>query len=165
MKVYRSDKKGYSFLVALITVAVAAIIVLLKYILEKIEIMYPQLFEKEKSLPEIIIYSIIIAFLVFYLLFALIFLRLWHKSLVYTVTDSEILSESGFFVHTQNVMKLSSIQFVTGISLPFSKISSFNFITAGALGGTLMMMFLSDEDYKEILDYLNTVVKVKDVSD
>lgn len=163
MKVYHSDKKGYSFLATLITVAVAAIIVLLKYILEKLEIMYPELFLKEKSLPEIIIYTIIIAFIVFYLLFTAIFLRLWHKSLVYTVTSSEILSESGFFARTKNVMKLSSIQFVTGVSLPFSKISSFNFITLGALGGTMVMMFLSDEDYAEILDILNSTVK--DVSD
>ncbi len=156
-KTYRSDSQGYSFLVLLITIAVSVVIVLLKYLLEKLEIIYPELFARERSIPEIIIYSLIILFSLVYLLFTIIFLRIWHSSLSYTITDSEIISKSGFWVKSEHIMKLSSVQFVTGISMPLSKYSSFNFIIVSALGGTLMMMFLSDGDYAEIKELLDFV--------
>ncbi len=154
MKTYHSDKKGYSFLLAITTFATAVIIGLLKYLLEKLEIIYPQVFAKERSLPEVIIYTAIIVFTAGYIVFSLFFLRLWHRSLNYTISDSEIISETGFFVKTKQIMKFSSIQYTTGISLPFSAATSFNFIIVSALGGTLAMLFLSDEDYREINEVL-----------
>ncbi|MGN1415393.1 MAG: hypothetical protein ACI4XF_00985 [Oscillospiraceae bacterium] len=154
MKTYRSDKKGYSFLLAITTFATAVIIALLKFLLEKIEIMYPNLFEKERSVPEIIIYTAIIVFIAAYVIFAVIFLRLWHRSLQYTITSTEIISQSGFLTKTKQIMKLSAIQYFSGISLPLSALSSFNFIIVSALGGTMAMLFLSDEDYREITEIL-----------
>lgn len=154
MKTYSSDKKGYSFLLALTTLATSVIIALLRFLLEKLEIMYPNLFEKERSLPETIIYTAIIVFIAAYVIFAVIFLRLWHRSLQYTVTSTEIISRSGFMTKTSQIMKLSAIQYFTGISMPLSAVSSFNFIIVSALGGSMVMLFLSDEDYREITEIL-----------
>lgn len=160
MKTYRSDKKGYSFLLALTTLGTAVIIGLLRFLLEKLEIMYPNLFEKERSLPETIIYTAIIVFIAAYVIFAVIFLRLWHRSLQYTITSTEIISHSGFLTRTRQIMKLSAIQYFTGISLPLSALSSFNFIIVSALGGSMAMLFLSDEDYREITELLRRNGKV-----
>lgn len=162
MKTYRSDKKGYSFLLAITTFATAVIIALLKFLLEKLEIIYPNLFEKESSIPKIIIYTVIIVFFAAYVIFAVIFLRLWHKSLEYTITSSEIISRSGFMTKTQKIMKLSAIQYFTGISMPMSALSSFNFIIVSALGGTMALLFLSDEDYSEIAELLRRNGKTQD---
>lgn len=154
MKTYHSDKKGYSFLLAITTLATAVVIGLLKYLLEKLEIIYPQLFERERSLPEVIIYTAIIIFIAFYVIFAVFLLRFWHQSLTYIFSDEEIISEAGFLTKTKQIMKLSSIQYTTGISLPMSAVTSFNFIIVSALGGSLALLFLSDEDYSEINEIL-----------
>ncbi len=153
-KIFHSDKKGYSFLLAITTVLTAVVIGLLKYVLDKLQIMYPQLFVQEKALPEIIIYGAIILFVAAYIVFAVIFLRIWHRSLSYEISSREVISKAGFFTKTTRIMKISSIQYVTKISLPLSKLNSFNFVVVSALGGRLMMMFLSDSDSDEIIAML-----------
>lgn len=155
MKQYYSDRKGYSFLLLITTLATAALIGLLSYLLDKLEIMFPDLFLQERSLPEMIINGIIIAFVAAYIVFALIFLRLWHRSLSYELNEKDILSQAGVLTKTTTVMKRSSIQYVTRISLPLPSLSSFNFIIISALGGRTVMMFLSDSDCTEVMDTLS----------
>ena len=156
-KTFHSDKKGYSFLLSITTLLTAAVIGALKYVLDKLEIMYPQLFEQERALPEIIIYGAIIVFFAAYVVFAVIFLRIWHRSLSYEITEHEIISHAGFITKTKQIMKISSIQYVTKISMPFSSMNSFNFVIVSALGGRLMMMFLSDSDSSEIISMLKAL--------
>ncbi|MCM1578983.1 MAG: PH domain-containing protein [Ruminococcus sp.] len=81
----------------------------------------------------------------------MILLPMWYKSFRYTVSDKEIISSSGIFSRTFRIMKLSAVQHVSRISLPFSEITCFNFVSVNALGGRLVMMFLSDKDCKEIM--------------
>lgn len=155
-KNFSSDKNGYSFLLVFITIATAAVILLLNYVLQKLEIMYPQLFLRERALPEIIIYSAIGVFAAAYIIFALIFLRIWQKTLSYALTPDCIISDTGFFVRTRQIMKYSSVQYVSLVSMPFSRISSFNFVIVSALGGRLIMMFLSDSDAKAVVELIQT---------
>lgn len=156
IKNFSSDKNGYSFLLVFITIATAAVIILLNYILQKLEIMYPQLFLRERALPEIIIYSAIGVFAAAYIIFALIFLRIWQKTLSYALTPDCIISDTGFFIRTRQIMKYSSVQYVSLVSMPFSRISSFNFVIVSALGGRLIMMFLSDSDAKSVVELIQT---------
>ncbi len=158
IKKYSSDKNGYSFLLVLITVVVGAVIILLKYILRKIEIIYPSLFEQERALPEIIIYGIMIFFAAAYIIFALIVLRFWHRSLNYILTDTAVISDAGFVVKSHQVMKYSAVQYVSRISMPLSRISSFNFIIVSALGGRLLLMFMSDKDAAEITEMIRSKI-------
>ena len=158
-KKYCSDRNGYSFLLILCTLAVGAVVVLLRYILNKIEIMYPALFEQERALPEVIIYSLMIFFAAVYVVFALIVLRFWHRSLSYVLTENEIISDAGFIVRSHQIMKYSAVQYVSRVSMPLSRISSFNFVIVSALGGRLLMMFLSDSDAEEITELIRSELK------
>ena len=159
IKKYCSDRNGYSFLLVLITLAVAAVVILLRYILNKIEIMYPALFEQERALPEVIIHTLMIFFVAVYVVFALIILRFWHRSLKYTLTDTAIISDAGFIVRSHQIMKYSAVQYVSRVSMPLSRISSFNFVIVSALGGRLLMMFLSDSDAEEIIEFIRSEIK------
>ena len=151
-KTYSSDRKGYSFLLIMLTLLTAAVLMLLKYLLGKLEIMYPGLFEQERSVPEIIIYSLIIFFAAVYIIFALFVLRFWHRSLRCTLTDLAIVTDTGFISKNHQIMKYSSVMYINHISMPLSSINSFNFVIISALGGRLILMFLSDSDAREITE-------------
>lgn len=131
--------------------AMAALNILRLYAEEK----FPQYIPENITaapLPQEVIAVIMIIVAVLYVVFIIILLPMWYKSFKYVVNDREIVSCSGIFSRTFRIMKLSAVQHVSRISLPFSDITCFNFVSVNALGGRLVFMFLSTKDCTELMN-------------
>lgn len=151
MKKYYADKKSLKFLRVVTFIIIAAIIIGLKYLLDYLQERFPAYFSIPKiTIPEIIIWAIVILLLTAYVIFLLIILPLWYKSVSYGVSSDEIIIRSGIFVKNTCYIKMSSVQYTTAVSMPFSKYTSFNFLIISAYGGRLVCSFLSLSDMAEI---------------
>ncbi|MDE6591641.1 MAG: PH domain-containing protein [Oscillospiraceae bacterium] len=162
-KTYYSAPKGRVFLSAaafLITIgAMIALNVLRLYLVDRFgpyinEISGLPITAPAKPVmpfPAKVVSAIMIIVAALYVIFIVILLPMWYKSFKYVVNEKEIVSCSGIFSRTFRIMKLSAVQHVSRISLPFSRITCFNFVSVNALGGRLVFMFLSEKDCAEIM--------------
>lgn len=128
-----------------------ALNILRLYLSDKFPQYMPDIDDIRTRLPERIVSVLMIVLAACYVVFIVILLPMWYKTLRYTVTDRNVTAVSGLFSRTTRIMKISSIQNVSRVSMPLSKISCFNFITLGALGGRIVIMFLSEKDCAEIM--------------
>ncbi len=161
MKKYYADKKSLKFLRVVTFFIIVCIIIALKYLLYFLEARYPDYFAIAKfTVPEIIIWIFIGLLVTAYVVFLMIILPLWYRSVSYTLSSDEIVLRSGVFFHNTIYVKMSAVQYITTVSMPFSKHTSFNFLLINAYGGRLVMMFLSHSDmeeiYKKIQSYLSS---------
>ena len=157
MYTFRSDSKGRYFIslaAFVVTVIIlAALNVLRSYVHDK----YPQYLPDMtivKSLPEKVIGIIMIVLAALYLITIIIILPLWYGTLRYVIDKGKIISYTGLISRTYSIMRISSIQHATVLSTPLSKFTSFNFISLNALGGNILMFFLSDEDCRKVLQMI-----------
>jgi len=82
---------------------------------------------------------------------SLIYLPLYFKNLKYYIDSEIIVKESGFIFVKKQSLKISKIQHTTTISTPFSFMTGLNFIVFYAYGGRLSVMFLSNENFAEVI--------------
>lgn len=151
MKKYYADKKSLKFLRVMTFLIISGIIIALNYLLEYLENRFPDYFSIPKvTIPEIIIWAIVILLLTAYVIFLMIILPLWYRSVSYEVSSDEVIIKSGIFVKNTCYIKMSSIQYTTAISMPFARYTSFNFLLISAYGGRLICFFLSSSDMAEI---------------
>ncbi|MBQ9209372.1 MAG: PH domain-containing protein [Oscillospiraceae bacterium] len=158
IKVYRSDKKGRIFISLTGFVLTVAILVVLNILRLYIADRYPQYMPdmtRVMSLPERVVRIAMVVFAVLYVVFIVVILPTWYRTFSYTLSEDRVTSLTGLFSRTQRIMRIDSIQHVTLIKLPLSKYTSFNFISLNAMGGNLMMNFLSCEDCDEIMERLS----------
>ena len=99
---------------------------------------------------EILMYSLMGIFWTAAVLFGLILLPMYFRRTVIYVSSGEITVHTGMFFLRREHMKMSAVQYITKASLPLSSFSGFNFIVVRALGGNLILPFLSDFDAEEI---------------
>ena len=151
MKKYYADKKSLKFLRVTTFFIISGIIIGLKYLLDYLEIRFPDYFSLPKiTVPEIIIWAVVILLVTAYVVFLMIILPLWYRSVSYSVSSDEIIMKSGIFVKNTCYIKMSAVQYTTAISMPFSQYTSFNFLLISAYGGRLICSFLSSSDVAEI---------------
>ncbi len=151
MKKYYADKKSLKFLRVATFLIISGIIIGLKYLLDHLESRFPEYFSIPKiTVPEIIIWAVVILLVTAYVIFLLIILPLWYRSVSYTLSSDEIIIKSGIFVKNTCYVKMSSVQYTTSVSMPFAKYTSFNFLVISAYGGRLVCFFLSSSDMAEI---------------
>lgn len=79
-----------------------------------------------------------------------ILLPVWFLKTSYSINEKMISKKSGLFFNTTQFMKAQSVQYVSVIKTPFSKITSLNFIIVHALGGVLVLQFLSKDETDEL---------------
>lgn len=87
--------------------------------------------------------------------FASIYVPLYFKMVSFRVSKDVLSKESGFFIKTNQTMKVSSVQYVTTIYIPLFRYIGFNFIIFNALGGHMIFNFLSKQDSTDIIEYIN----------
>lgn len=85
-----------------------------------------------------------------------LWLPLFLGSLSFEISESEIVYRGGVFFYNRTVMKKSAVRHVTLIRTPFSEFTGMNFVSVSALGGGVILPFLSYSDAKEILSLLTT---------
>lgn len=76
----------------------------------------------------------------------------------YTVSSKEIAKYSGVLIQTRQLMRVSSVQYITEVTTLFSKHTGFNFLIANALGGNIVLLFLSKVDLIEIAATLSSEI-------
>lgn len=89
----------------------------------------------------------------------MIFLPLYFKNTVYHVSKEDVIKYSGFFIKSQQYMKVSSVQYVTKLFTPFSKYTGFNFLKLNALGGDIVLLFLTKADAEAISSVIFSSIK------
>lgn len=97
---------------------------------------------------------VIISITTIYAFAAWIILPLWYRSVAYLVSSDTIVVKSGFITQSSHIMRISAAQHVVLVTTPFSKFTGMNFITVNALGGFVVMLFLSRSDAVEIYNNL-----------
>lgn len=160
MKRFYADKKSLNFLRVAIFLALVLLAFVLNIALDYVERVFPQYIPKFNiSVPEIVWWALIVLFIIAYVIFILIILPLWYKTVRFTLYTDEIEVKYGFFSKTNQYMKLSAVQYTTKVSFPLSKFTSFNFIFLNALGGRVMLMFLSDRDAEYIAKKIDNYIE------
>ena len=109
-----------------------------------------------------LLYHIIIAVVtVLYVMIFFVYFPLFFKKIVYYVSDTEIIKISGFFVNTKTLIKISSVQYMTCIGLPFSKIFMTDIIIFNALGSSACFYFLSKKDVEDIYKHVSEKIRLE----
>ena len=106
-------------------------------------------------------WSLIGLFGLAYLLIGIIWLPLYFARASYIVSSQEVIRNTGFFFRIRQTMKVSAIQYVTLIITPFSSVTGFNFVIINALGGNLLLFYLSKTDAEEIVRNLTATINIR----
>ena len=146
MKKYYADKTCLNVLRVLVLVVTGSLIVLDYYFLYFIPIL---------------MWSLIGLFGLAYLLIGIIWLPLYFARASYIVSSQEVIRNTGFFFRIRQTMKVSAIQYVTLIITPFSSVTGFNFVIINALGGNLLLFYLSKTDAEEIVRNLTATINIR----
>lgn len=104
---------------------------------------------------EILMYSLIGLFWGLSVLFGLILLPMFFRRSVIYISSEEITFHTGLIMLRRIHMKMSAVQYVTRISVPLLTLLGFNFIIIRALGGSIILPFLSAADSDAITDILH----------
>lgn len=108
---------------------------------------------------QILMYVLIGLFWGLSFLFGFILFPIYFAKTSYSVSSDIVSKHSGFIFTTKQLMRGSSIQYITTIFLPFSSLTAFNFIIINALGGKIFLTFLSKSDAAEITACLNKAIE------
>jgi uncharacterized membrane protein YdbT with pleckstrin-like domain len=88
-----------------------------------------------------------------------VYLPVFFKSAGYYINSDKIVKKTGVFIKTNQCMKISSVQYITSVTTPFSMHTGFNFIILNAFGGSLILSFLSKKDMDEISSFIFDKIK------
>ncbi|NLZ47072.1 MAG: hypothetical protein GX896_10325 [Clostridiales bacterium] len=140
MKKFRPSRYALHFLrISMIGISVLATYLFLRYL----------------SPYQILMYVLIGLFWSMTFLFGVILLPIYFSRTTYNVSQEFVMKNSGMIFTSKQFMRGSSIQYITTSILPLSSATSFNFIIINALGGKMILSFLSKSDALEITATLN----------
>lgn len=108
----------------------------------------------------IIMWSSMLLFCALYVFAALFWLPLYFKKTVFNVSRKEIAKHSGVFYEKRQLMRVSSVQYMTRIFTPFSKLTGLNFIKFNALGGSIFLLFLEHKEADEIATLISSEIRL-----
>lgn len=97
-------------------------------------------------IPTNIVNSICLLFLLISFLCIFILLPLWFRNTSYTITEQDIISVTGIFIHREKRMRLRALQCSTIIQMPFCQYTGMIFLPLHAYGGTMLLLFLKKQD-------------------
>lgn len=92
-----------------------------------------------------------------------IVMPLYFSRTQYTLDKSSISKKGGLIYTKKQLMRISSVQYYTLVKTPLSSITSLNFVIIHALGGTIIINYLSKSDLKEIEKALSDCLKGNEV--
>ncbi len=93
------------------------------------------------------------------ILYGVFFIPLYFKKTVYNISDTDIRKKTGMVFFSKQYMKVRSIQYVSTIITPFSKLTGLNFIIANAWGGRMVFCFLTRDEAMELSSHLDEMAK------
>lgn len=93
------------------------------------------------------------------ILYGVFFLPIYFKNTVYNISDSDIRKSTGMIFFSKQYMKLRSIQYISTIITPFSRLTGLNFIIINAWGGRMLFCFLKRDETMELSSQLDEIAK------
>ena len=93
------------------------------------------------------------------ILYGIFFLPIYFKNTVYNIYDSDIRKKTGMIFFSKQNMKIRSIQYISTIITPFSRLTGLNFIIVNAWGGRMILCFLTRDEAMELSSYLDEIAK------
>ena len=93
------------------------------------------------------------------ILYGVFFLPIYFKNTVYNISDSDIRKSTGMIFFSKQYMKLRSIQYISTIITPFSRLTGLNFIIINAWGGRMLFCFLKRDEAMELSSQLDEIAK------
>ena len=93
------------------------------------------------------------------ILYGIFFLPIYFKNTVYNIYDSDIRKKTGMIFFSKQNMKIRSIQYISTIITPFSRLTGLNFIIVNAWGGRMILCFLTRDEEMELSSYLDEIAK------
>ena len=135
-KIYRPDPHA-KYLLQLICLPLALILIAaIRYVL--------------MIVPAHIVNGICLLLLLAALICIFILLPLWFRNTSYTITEQDIISVAGIFIHREKRMRLRALQCSTIIQTPFCQYTGMIFLPLHAYGGTMLLLFLKKKDAAEL---------------
>ncbi len=135
-KIYRPDPHA-KYLLQLICLPLALILIAaIRYVL--------------MIVPAHIVNGICLLLLLAALICIFILLPLWFRNTSYTITEQDIISVTGIFIHREKRMRLRALQCSTIIQTPFCQYTGMIFLPLHAYGGTMLLLFLKKKDAAEL---------------
>lgn len=93
------------------------------------------------------------------ILYGVFFLPIYFKHTVYNIYENDIRKKTGMIFFSKQYMKIRSIQYISTIITPFSKLTALNFIIVNAWGGRMIFCFLTRDEAMELSSYLDEIAK------
>lgn len=106
------------------------------------------------SLSDSVLFVIFIIMVAGYIFAAMILIPMVYNRTAYCVDEDYMHIIRGFLKNSNKYIKVKSIQFVTLISVPVLDRSGFCFLIIGGYGTRTVLTFLSQNDSKEIAEFL-----------
>lgn len=144
MKKYETDKAASYILIVVLLVITSSIVIASRYYLYTISILMWAVF-----------WICLAAFV-----FTAVWLILYFRNILYTVSPEEITKSAGVFFRKRQVMKPSAVQYVTLVTTPLSGFTGLNGVILNALGGNLRLLFLSKKDAVELQKILEEYLRI-----
>lgn len=114
------------------------------------------------SVYPIIMWILIAIFAALFILGIVVWLPLFFGAGRFELTDNEVIVSLGWLCRVRTFMKLSAVQYVVTVHTPFSKTTGFNFLLIQALGGVVIIPFISYTDCTELENVLGRVVMAEE---
>ena len=96
-------------------------------------------------------------------LFDLILLPLYFSRTLYSFDKNAISKKGGLFYNKKQLMKFSSVQYYTTVKTPLSELTSLNFVIIHALGGRVVLNYLSAKELAEVEGIMSENLKGNEV--
>jgi membrane protein YdbS with pleckstrin-like domain len=146
-KRYYADKDSINSLRAIIFAAFVICIIALYLLFVWLHRSYPEYFRIDiTTVPEVIIIALIALLTIIYVTIALFILPRWFDTARFSVTDEEISSCTGVIFRSERHMMMTSVQYVTAVSL-----FKWHGAVIHAAGGRMIILFLSENDCKDFI--------------
>ncbi len=91
------------------------------------------------------------------ILYGVFFFPIYFKHTVYNVYDSDIRKKTGMIFFSKQYMKIRSIQYISTIITPFSKLTALNFVIVNSWGGRMIFCFLTRDEAMELSSHLDEI--------
>ncbi|MFT3950528.1 MAG: hypothetical protein QM689_00855 [Oscillospiraceae bacterium] len=144
MRKYKPNKSALSFIRLLIFLACAAACYAANRYLEA----YP-----------ILMYCVYAICAGVFVTVGIFLLPVYFAKTSYLISADDITKISGLFVVRKDYMLTGSIQYLTTVTIPFSRFTALNFIIVNALGGKVLLAFLRSNEVIEISATLNHAIR------
>lgn len=139
MRVYKADKTPLNILRAIITVLMILLLIICK-----------------QFIPSYILMIILMSVFTITgtaLIFA--YIPAMFRNIEIHIGENIITKKNGVFFKRKQTINISSVQYVTTVVSILPKINGLNFIILNIYGGIMILPFLSNNDFKEIMTKVN----------